>query len=67
MDQPNPSNDVLFEKCNWLEKEVRRLERKGDCLEKENKHQSKMIYIGFGLAVAVNFIAPFLKNGNPLQ
>lgn len=65
--KPTESVAVLAERAYWMEKSAENAARKVDCLEKENKSQSKMIYIGFGLAVAVNFIAPFLKNGNPLQ
>lgn len=50
---------VLLEKCRNLEKTNARQDDQIKELEVENKHQSKMIYIGFGLAVAVNFIAPF--------
>ncbi len=58
-ERPTATPEVLAERAYWQEREVHRLEKEVDQLIQENKGQSKMIYIGFGLAVAVNFIAPF--------
>ena len=61
--RPEASADVLAERAYWQEKKVDnmddRVAKEIGHLIQENKQQSKMIYIGFGLAVAVNFIAPF--------
>lgn len=61
-EKPGASPEVLAERAYWQEKESERQSSEIGHLIAENKSQSKMIYIGFGLAVAVNFIAPFLKN-----
>ena len=63
---PEADSKVLAERAYWQEKKVDniddRFSKEIGHLIQENKGQSKMIYIGFGLAVAVNFIAPFIKN-----
>lgn len=57
--KPEPTPEVLAERAYWQEKESEKQSSEIGHLIAENKQQSKMIYIGFGLAVAVNFIAPF--------